>query len=217
MDDMKRSSTMADALAVAFIVATFGTTAALYPSLPARIPVHFDVHGVPNGWMSRAAGAWLLPFVMLGVAVLLRFGAVLLPPAWRARLEQSPTAWAAAVLVGFLGAFQGLSLYAALASPPSMGTWIGLLLALLWIALGLLMPRVRRNPWLGVRTAWTLSSDENWARTHRFAGFSFTLGGIVALLCTLASRGSIAAAVIVLSALLPVIQSYRLARHEKEA
>ena len=42
-------------------------------------------------------------------------------------------------------------------------------LGALFVMLGLVMPRVRRNPWVGVRTPWTLASDENWARTHRFA------------------------------------------------
>jgi immunity protein, SdpI family len=214
---MNRSSKIADAVSLALLVATFGVTAAVYPSLPARIPTHFDLHGVPNGWMSRSVGAWLLPLVVLAVAALLRFGAAILPSAWRARLEQSPTSLIIALMTGFFGALQVLVLYAALAHPPSIGTGLGVLLGVFWIALGLLLPRVRRNPWIGVRTPWTLSSDENWARTHRFAGISFTLGGIVALLCTLASLGSLALATIVLSALLPVVQSYRFARHENEA
>jgi uncharacterized membrane protein len=214
---MKRNSRMADAASLALLVGTLALTAALYPSLPERIPTHFDLHGVANGWMSRSMGAWFLPLIVIGVAALLRFGAAILPSAWRTRLEQSPTASVVALIVGFLCALQCVILYAALARPLSIGRWLNALLGTFWIALGLLLPRVRRNPWIGVRTPWTLSSDENWARTHRFAGFSFTLGGIVALLCTFASLTSLSVAAIVVSALLPAVQSYRLARREKEA
>jgi uncharacterized membrane protein len=214
---MKRHSKIADAASLAMLVGTFALTGALYSSLPARIPTHFDLHGVPNGWMSREVGAWILPVTTLAVAALLRFGAAILPSAWRARLEQSPTAPIVALLVGLFAGLQCVVLYAALDHTVSVGTWIYLLLGVFWVALGLVLPRVRRNPWIGVRTPWTLSSDENWARTHRFAGFSFTVGGIVALLCTVASQPALALTAIVVSALLPAIQSYRFARQEKQA
>jgi uncharacterized membrane protein len=215
--DMKRHSKTADVVSLALLVGTFGLTAALYPSLPERIPTHFDLHGVPNGWMPRAWGAFILPVVTLGVAALLRFGAAILPAAWRERLEKSPTALVVAWLVGLFSALQCVILYAALARPPSVGVSIDALLGVFWVALGLLLPRVRRNPWIGVRTPWALSSDENWAKTHRFAGYSFTLGGIVALVCTLASLQALALTAILVSALLPAVQSYRFARHERHA
>jgi uncharacterized membrane protein len=215
--DMKRHTKLADAASVALVAGTFALTAALYPSLPAVIPTHFDLDGVPNGWMPRTVGAWLIPIVAAGLAALLRFGALVLPSAWRARLEQSPTAPIATMVVALLGALQCVILYTALARPLSMGAWINAILALSWIGLGLVFPRVRRNPWIGVRTPWSLSSDENWARTHRCAGYTFTLGGIVALLCTFASLASLSFATLLVSALLPAFQSYWFARHEKEA
>jgi uncharacterized membrane protein len=214
---MKLQWKVADAAAIAFLVGTFALTAALYPSLPERIPTHFDLHGIPNGWMPRSTGAWFLPLVALGVGLLLRFGAIILPPAWRARLEQSPTASIVALVSGFLCALQGVILYAALSHPFAVATAINLLLGGLWIALGLTLPRVRRNPWIGVRTPWTLSSDENWSRTHRFAGYTFTMGGVIAVLFAALSLSAISTCVIVVSALMPIVQSYRLARHENEA
>jgi uncharacterized membrane protein len=214
---VKSHSILYDAASAALLIGTVALTAALHSSLPAVIPTHFDLHGVPNGWMPRAVGAWLLPATAAGVAALLRFGPLLLPSAWRARLEQSPTAPIVTLLVALFGALQCVILYAALARPLSLGIVINSILAVFWVALGLWFPRVRRNPWIGVRTPWSLSSDENWARTHRFAGYSFTLGGIVALLCTFASLGSFAFAVLLVSALLPAVQSYRFARGEKEA
>jgi uncharacterized membrane protein len=32
------------------------------------------------------------------------------------------------------------------------------------------LPRVRSNWWIGVRTPWTLSSEQSWTRTNRLAG-----------------------------------------------
>jgi uncharacterized membrane protein len=130
--------------------------------------------------------------------------------------------WWLFLVTAFMTALQCVLLYAAIAKPPSVGIWLNFVLAVFWIALGLVMPRIRRSPWIGVRTVWTLSSDENWAQTHRFAGYAFTIGGIVALLCTLTAATWTAAtwlatAVIVVSALVPAVQSYRLARRSKQA
>ena len=57
-------------------------------------------------------------------------------------------------------------------------------------ALSFVMPRIRRNPVIGIRVAWTLASDENWARTHRFASYTFAAAGVVALVGAPARRGA---------------------------
>ena len=209
---MKAKLERSDTVALALIGATIALTAALYSRLPARIATHFDVDGVPNGWMSRSVGAWILPLTALGLWLLLRPGALLLPPAWQSRMRESPTGLVAALSAGFIGALHGVILYAALGQSASVGMTPGSLIGAFWIALGLVLPRVRRNPWIGVRTAWTLSSDENWARTHRFAGFSFCAGGVLAFVAALAGQGALSGAFIVTSAIVPGVYSFVLAR-----
>ncbi len=209
---MRKRFKQSDALAGAILAGTIALTCAVYVRLPPRIPVHFDIHGVANGWMSRSLGAWVLPAVSVGLWVLLRLLGRVLPDAWRARMDDSPTAIAATLLVALFSSLQCVILYAALEQPRSVGTAMSLLLEGFWIALGLILPRLRRNPWIGVRTPWTLSSDEIWARTHRFAGYAFTVGGGVALLSTLAGSPALSIAALLASALVPAGYSFLLAR-----
>ena len=54
-------------------------------------------------------------------------------------------------------------------------------LGALMIALGNYLPRVRPNYTFGIRTPWTLASEDNWRRTHRFAGPVFVAAGVVML------------------------------------
>jgi uncharacterized membrane protein len=65
--------------------------------------------------------------------------------------------------------------------------------------------------------AWTLASDENWARTHRFAGRAFAVSGVISLLGALVG-GSAALAVAVVgvlaASLVPAVYSYVIARSE---
>jgi uncharacterized membrane protein len=209
---LKAKLETSDWVSLAILGGTTALTVGLFSSLPARVPTHFDIHGVANGWMPRSAGAGVLPLTALGVWGLLRPGARLLPAAWHGRVQQSATGVLAALLVAFLSALQCIVLYAALLRPPSVGFALALLLGGFWIALGLVFPRIRRNPWMGIRTPWTLSSDENWAKTHRFAGFTFSIGGVAALLCAAVGASALSVPIILASALAPALYSSLLAR-----
>jgi uncharacterized membrane protein len=86
------------------------------------------------------------------------------------------------------------------------------LLGALFVALGVLLPRTRRNPFFGVRTAFALASDENWARTQRVGGWTMVGGGIVTIAAGLLGLPAVAIASILTSALVPAIWSWVLAK-----
>lgn len=44
-----------------------------YPALPAQIPTHFGLDGIPNQWSSKASGVWWLPVISLVLTVMLVF------------------------------------------------------------------------------------------------------------------------------------------------
>jgi uncharacterized membrane protein len=209
---MKANLPNSDRLSLGLILGTSALTASVYARLPSRIATHFDLHGVANGWMSRPVGAWLVPAVALGSWVLLRLGGTFLPEGTRARFAASPVGAAAAVLVALMSTMQCIILYSALLQPASVGTPLALVLGGSWVALGLLLPRIRRNPWVGVRTPWTLSSDDNWQKTHRFAGFTFFFGGIVAVILTVVGAAALGVAVMIAAALSTILYSFVLAR-----
>jgi uncharacterized membrane protein len=54
-------------------------------------------------------------------------------------------------------------------------------LGLLFIFVGFLIERTKRNFFIGIRTPWTLSSDSVWQETHRVGGQLFKASGILAL------------------------------------
>ncbi len=202
----------ADALTIALLAGATLITAAVYPRLPAEVPVHFDIHARPDGWLPRAIGAWMGLGFAFGLAALLRFGSRLLPPAWRERMQASPMRAVAALMTGLFVMMQMVILHASLHPDASFGPALFGSLGLFWILLAQLLPRVRRNPFVGIRTTWTITSDENWARTHRFAGYVMSAGGLVAVIAAFSSAPAIAVVAILVSALVPVVYSYFLAR-----
>ncbi|HEX7669319.1 MAG TPA: SdpI family protein, partial [Polyangiaceae bacterium] len=111
-----------------------------------------------------------------------------------------------------LSGTQVLVLRASLDTVPRMGAVMWVLLGAMFVVFGLVMPRTRRNPFFGLRTAFSLSSDENWARAQRAGGYSMTIGGIVAFAAGLLGSPGAALAAIVVSSLAPVIWSFTIAR-----
>jgi hypothetical protein len=180
------------------------------------MPTHFNLRGVADGWSPRAFGAWLLPGLAALVWALTRLGAWLLPAGWRERLQSSPVAAVALLTTALLVGLQGIILHVAIRGGGSVNAALGILLGVVWIALGQILPRVRRNPLIGIRTTWTLTSDENWARTHRFAGWTMSAGGLLALVCAAASTPWFMAPILI-SALVPAGYSFVLARREARA
>jgi uncharacterized membrane protein len=202
-----------DIASLALIAGMAALTGAVYARLPERVPTHFDGSGVANGWMNRFPGAWIIPLTALGLWLLLRPGARLLPTAWRARMDQSPVALVVMLVTLLCTSIHCVTLYAALAEPAPVGVYLGVPLGVFWFVSGLVLPRVRRNPWMGIRTPWTLSSDENWARTHRVAGHAFCIAGVLTVVGTLLTHSlQFGIAAILTSCFVPAVYSFVLAR-----
>lgn len=207
-----------DMLSVGVIGLGAALTAAVYERLPLRMATHFDLNGQPNGWMPREMGAWLCPAIALGLWALLRFLPRILPKKEASRLGGGTPALMAALTVSFVVAVHVLVLWVGVVPGASITSAVWLLLGAFYVALGLVLPRVKRNALIGIRTPWTLTSDENWARTQRVGGYSMVIGGIVAGLAGLAGTagaaagGVVAIAALIISAFVPAGYSLLLAR-----
>lgn len=201
-----------DALSLSTVALATAVTAAVYDALPRRMATHFDIHGTANGFMPRTVGAWLLLAIALFAWFVVRVVPAFFPSSWRERIGRPPMPLVAFLVTGLLLGLHFVVLHGALRRSLELPSAFGLLFGMFWIALSLVVPRVRRNPFVGVRTPWTLASDENWARTHHFAGYTFAAGGVVATGAALAGALPLVIGAIVVSALAPAVYSFVLAR-----
>lgn len=55
---------------------------------------------------------------------------------------------------------------------------IRLFFGLLFMLIGNLMPKCKQNYTIGIKVPWTLNNEENWHKTHRFAGKLWFVGGL---------------------------------------
>ncbi len=59
----------------------------------------------------------------------------------------------------------------------------------LFLILGNLMPKVRRNSLMGLRTKWSMTSDRVWQQSQRFGGFCMVICGLLTVLMALVLPG----------------------------
>jgi uncharacterized membrane protein len=93
-------------------------------------------------------------------------------------------------------------------------------LGVLFLFIGYILRKTKRNYFIGIRTPWTLSSDRVWDETHRIGAILFTISGVLAILGSF--FGGMTAFMMIMvpifgSTIFLVIYSYVLYRRETNA
>lgn len=157
------------------------------PRLPARVPMHWDLHGEVNGWGGPWEAALLLPSIATGVylfILVLDWGRL----DFRAARGMTPATrrQVRLLVVLLLGVMHSLILAATLRGGAPRANLLLACLSVFLVLLGNLMPRLEPNAWVGIRIPPTLENREVWKRTHRLAGRWLVVAGLVGLpLCLL--------------------------------
>ena len=55
---------------------------------------------------------------------------------------------------------------------------VPMLLGVIFIIIGNYLPKTKQTYTVGIRLPWTLDNEDNWNKTHRFAGFVWVVGGV---------------------------------------
>lgn len=72
-------------------------------------------------------------------------------------------------------------------NPQNIIVYVSITVAVLFIVLGLDLPKLKRNKFLGIRTPWTLKSDIVWVKTHILSKKCMILSGIIVALFSIVS------------------------------
>lgn len=167
-------------LALIAVTALFGMYA--YPRLPAEVVSHWNTLGEPDAYMPRIFGAYLAPLVSF-VAFLIIFLAPRFDPL-KANIEHFRKYYdgLAIILIIFFLHLQIITLLFNLGYRFNIVQLLAPVIGGLFFYIGILIQHTRRNWIAGIRTPWTLSSDEVWEKTHERSGTLFQGAGVIALL-----------------------------------
>ena len=57
------------------------------------------------------------------------------------------------------------------------------------LIIGNVMPKLRMNSMIGLRTSWSMKNEQTWKKSQRFGGISSIISGILMILASLMTRG----------------------------
>ncbi|KTG10808.1 hypothetical protein AUR64_06355 [Haloprofundus marisrubri] len=199
-------------LAAGFVVLAALLSLLAAPSLPARLVTNWNTAGEPNGTLPKSLALWLVPAMTAGLLVVFASIPRIDPLGENIAAFRPYYDWFVVVFTGYM-----LVVHAGVVAF-NLGyefDFTALVLAgsagLLYYA-GVVVANAERNWFVGIRTPWTLSSDEVWRRTHALGGRLFKLTAIATLVGLLFGDYALYFLVVpaVLTAAVTVVYSYYL-------
>ena len=187
----------------------------LWNRLPEQIPSHWGTDGQVDGWSGKGFAVFGFPCLLLALHWVCVTASLMDPKSanyhqktFRLVLWITPT----------IGLVLCSLMYAtALGYALNVEVIMSLLMGLMFLVLGNLLPKCRQTYTLGIKLPWTLASEENWNKTHRFGGKVWVLGGIVTMATAFLGNFWILLGVLIVMVAVPTAYSYLYYRkHEKK-
>ncbi|WP_295676398.1 SdpI family protein [uncultured Mucilaginibacter sp.] len=186
----------------------------LFPTLPQTVPVHYGINGTVDRYGSK--NEFLIgPVILTGVSALVYLLLKYLPaidPKKQIKYGEVTFQKLGLGLVVFMAALNVGIAYATAHHGFPIEKLLFPVIGLLFAFIGNMMNSIKPNYFAGIRTPWTLESEDNWRATHRLAGKIWFVGGLLITIIMLILPATIATilftAFVIIMAFIPVIYSF---------
>lgn len=208
-------------LVILFLLLPFAYAFYIFPSLPEVIPIHFNASGDADAWGDKSS-IFLLPCIMGITSLFVYFilsNVKKIDPKRYASADDQMYRKLALYVVVFLSVLSLLITYASAHEGVKIEKLLFPFLGLAFAGFGVYMPKIKQNYFAGFRLPWTLESEANWIATHRLAGKTWTVGGLLQFLSGLILQGELVfiffISIIILMVIIPTVYSYLFFKKEK--
>ena len=170
-------------ISIILIVIALVAGAVLWNQLPDQMASHWNANDQVDGTMPKFWGVFMIPLVTLGMMVL--FLAVPNIDPLKANIAQFREIFNVFIvlIIAFMLYVHGLTLAWSLGFTNfKMSTAMLPFMGVLFIAIGFLLRKAKRNFFIGIRTPWTLSSDTVWNKTHQLGATLFMASGALTII-----------------------------------
>lgn len=151
-----------------------------YPQVPDQMATHWDSQGEVNGYMSKFWGSFFMPLLITGLVILFLVIPKIDPRKENIEMFRKHYEGFRLVLIIFLVLVHLHILLWNTGTQISPNAVIPLGIGLLFYYAGVLTENAEQNWFIGIRTPWTLSSENVWKRTNCLGGKLFRIAGITA-------------------------------------
>lgn len=172
----------AQIITIIIILISFAVGVYFYPQFPDKMASHWNIQGEVDGYISKFWGAFLMPIVSLGLFLLF----LLIPriDPLKRNIEKFRKYFDTFIVLIILFLFYVylLTVFWNVGISFNMSRVILPAIGILFYYIGVLLKHAKRNWFIGIRTPWTLSSDNVWEKTHKLGSKLFKTAGVIALL-----------------------------------
>ena len=143
--------------------------------LPEQVPIHWNIHGEIDGYASRFVAVIVLPLVLFVLHFVCAFATMMDPK----HKNISDKIWM--LILSICPVLSILLMYmmvgSALGMEIDVNAILPVFLGVMFVVIGNYLPKCKQSYTVGIKIPWTLNSEENWNKTHRFAGPCWVEGG----------------------------------------
>lgn len=181
----------------------------IWPTLPQRVPMHWNASGEIDRWGDKSE-TLMIPLLMTGLVYVLFLILPKIDPKGKLESMGNKLNSFRMILTCFMSVLSLYILYSIKthnADPKMLFPLLGLLFAFL----GNYMKTMKPNYFIGFRTPWTLENEEVWKKTHKVGGMLWFIGGLL-MTFTFLLEGKTQLytfmAILVVITIIPVVYSY---------
>ena len=205
--------------ALLILLAPFVLLAIFWGRIPETVPTHWGIDGEADGFSTKGASLFLLPLISIGVYLLL-VAVPYIDPKGKSASEQKAMRAFRWFIPLLMTAIFVMMLVQWLGTPVDIGTVVFIIMSVMFMVLGNYMQTLKPNYFVGLRTPWTLESEDIWRKTHRLGGRLWVAGGLVllALIYFFSARTYFVIYMVgvAVMAIVPMVYSFVLYLREKE-
>lgn len=188
----------------------------LWNHLPDTMTSHWGADGVADGTSGKGFMVFGMPAIMAAFNLLCMAGTVL----DKRNKDQNKKLMGIIFWIMPMISVTVMSSVYAIALGKTVGATmaVSFLMGVLFIVMGNYMPKATQNRTMGIKIYWTLANEENWNKTHRFAGKLWVAGGILVLLGMLLPLKwmvMVLVPVMLLMVIVPMVYSYCIYRKHR--
>jgi uncharacterized membrane protein len=152
-----------------------------YLNLPDKIAIHFGTSGEPDAYTDKLTGLIFIPAIYSVLFLLFRYLPEIDPLGDNIEEFRESFEMGTSAILVFIAYIQILIVLWNLEASFSISQAVAPAVGFLFYIVGEMISEAEQNWFIGIRTPWTLSSEEVWRRTHARIAPMFKVSGLIAL------------------------------------
>lgn len=151
----------------------------MWNQLPEQMVTHFNFEGQADGWSPKPFAVLGLPGIICAVHLMCVFITGM------DSMERNIGDKMYAIVLWIcpiISMFVSVMIYSSyIGVQVDVLLVVNIMMALMLLIIGNYMPKCRQNHVVGIKISWTLEDEDNWNKTHHFAGWLWMIAGVILL------------------------------------